>query len=101
MSTVFCWGLGLGFEDTRGTLFFEIERILKEKQPYGFLLENVEGLINHDDGRTLSIIIDHLKKLNYYVSYRLIDSQFFGLAQSRKRVYIVGTKDAHISLDNF
>ncbi|MGN0840899.1 MAG: DNA (cytosine-5-)-methyltransferase [Candidatus Ornithospirochaeta sp.] len=94
-------GLGLGFEDTRGTLFFEIERILKEKQPYGFLLENVEGLINHDDGRTLSIIIDHLKKLNYYVSYRLIDSQFFGLAQSRKRVYIVGTRDAHISLDNF
>lgn len=94
-------GLGLGFEDTRGTLFFEIERILKEKQPYGFLLENVEGLINHDDGRTLSIIIAHLKNLNYYVSYRLIDSQFFGLAQSRKRVYIVGTRDAHISLDNF
>lgn len=94
-------GLGLGFEDTRGTLFFEIERILKAKQPYGFLLENVEGLINHDKGRTLSIIIDHLKKLNYYVSYKLIDSQYFGLAQSRKRVYIVGTKDAHISLDNF
>lgn len=94
-------GLGLGFEDTRGTLFFEIERILKEKQPYGFLLENVEGLVNHDDGRTLSIIIDHLKRLNYYVSYRLIDSQYFGLAQSRKRVYIVGTKDTHISLDNF
>lgn len=94
-------GLGLGFEDTRGTLFFEIERILKEKQPYGFLLENVEGLINHDDGRTLLIIIEHLKKLNYYVSYRLLDSQYFGLAQSRKRVYIVGTKDAHISLDNF
>lgn len=94
-------GLGLGFEDVRGTLFFEIERILKEKQPYGFLLENVEGLINHDDGRTLSIIIDHLKKLNYYVSYRLIDSQFFGLPQSRKRVYLVGTRDSHISLDNF
>lgn len=86
---------------TLEVLSFEIERILKEKQPYGFLLENVEGLINHDDGRTLSIIIDHLKKLNYYVSYRLIDSQFFGLAQSRKRVYIVGTRDAHISLDNF
>lgn len=94
-------GLGLGFEDTRGTLFFEIERILEEKRPYGFLLENVEGLINHDDGRTLSIIVDHLKKLNYYVSYRLIDSQYFGLAQSRKRVYIVGARDAHISLDNF
>lgn len=94
-------GLGLGFEDTRGTLFFEIERILKEKKPYGFLLENVEGLINHDNGRTLSIIIDHLKKLGYFVSNQLIDSQYFGLAQSRKRVYIVGTKDTTISLDNF
>lgn len=94
-------GLGLGFEDTRGTLFFEIERILKDKTPYGFLLENVEGLMNHDSGRTLSIIVDHLKKLGYFVSYRLIDSKYFGLAQSRKRVYIVGTKDAHISLDNF
>ncbi len=94
-------GLGLGFDDTRGTLFFEIERILKEKQPYGFLLENVEGLINHDDGRTLSIMIDHLKKLNYFVTYRLLDSQYFGLAQSRKRVYIVGTKNVHIPLDHF
>lgn len=94
-------GLGLGFEDTRGTLFFEIERILKEKKPYGFLLENVEGLVNHDNGRTLSIIVNHLKQLGYYVSYRLIDSQYFGLAQSRKRVYIVGSVDAHVSLDNF
>lgn len=94
-------GLGLGFEDTRGTLFFEIERILKEKKPYGFLLENVEGLINHAEGHTLSIIMSHLKKLGYFVSYRLIDSQYFGLAQSRKRVYIVGSKDTHISLDNF
>ena len=94
-------GLGLGFEDTRGTLFFEIERILKEKKPYGFLLENVEGLVNHDNGRTLSIIINHLKQLGYYVSYRLIDSQYFGLAQSRKRVYIVGSVDTHISLDSF
>ena len=93
-------GLGLGFEDTRGTLFFEIERILKEKKPYGFILENVEGLVNHDGGRTLKVIINHLKK-NYFVSYRLIDSRYFGLAQSRKRVYIVGTRDAHISLDNF
>lgn len=94
-------GLGLGFEDTRGTLFFEIERILKEKKPYGFLLENVEGLVNHDNGRTLSIIVSHLKQLGYYVSYRLIDSQYFGLPQSRKRVYIVGSTDAHVSLDNF
>ena len=82
-------------------MFFEIERILKEKKPYGFLLENVEGLVNHDNGRTLSIIVNHLKQLGYYVSYRLIDSQYFGLAQSRKRVYIVGSVDAHVSLDNF
>ncbi|MCQ2754834.1 MAG: DNA (cytosine-5-)-methyltransferase [bacterium] len=94
-------GLGLGFDDTRGTLFFDIERILKEKKPYGFLLENVEGLINHNNGRTLSTIINRLKKLNYQVSYRLIDSKYFGLAQSRKRVYIVGTQDTKISLDNF
>ena len=94
-------GLQLGFEDTRGTLFFEIARILKEKQPYGFLLENVEGLVNHENGKTLSVIVNNLKQLGYYVSYKLIDSQYFGLAQSRKRVYIVGTKDAHISLDNF
>lgn len=94
-------GLQLGFEDTRGTLFFEIARILKKKQPYGFLLENVEGLVNHENGKTLSVIVNNLKQLGYYVSYRLIDSQYFGLAQSRKRVYIVGTKDAHISLDNF
>lgn len=94
-------GKGLGFEDTRGTLFFEIERILKAKKPYGFLLENVEGLVNHDGGRTLQVIVKHLQDLGYYVSYRLIDSQFFGLAQSRKRVYIVGTKDQHISLDDF
>ncbi|MCP8970932.1 DNA (cytosine-5-)-methyltransferase [Ectobacillus ponti] len=94
-------GLQLGFKDTRGTLFFEIERILKEKRPYGFLLENVEGLVNHDGGRTLSTIVNNLKQLDYFVSYKLIDSKYFGLAQSRKRVYIVGTRDAHISLDNF
>ena len=94
-------GKQLGFEDTRGTLFFEIERILKDKKPYGFLLENVEGLVNHDKGNTLRIILEHLRALDYHVSYRLIDSQFFGLAQSRKRVYIVGTKDNFVSLDNF
>lgn len=94
-------GLQLGFEDTRGTLFFEIARILKEKKPYGFLLENVEGLVNHDGGKTISVIVNTLKQLGYFVSYRLIDSQYFGLAQSRKRVYIVGTRDTKVSLDDF
>lgn len=95
-------GKGLGFDDTRGTLFFDIERILREKKPYGFLLENVEGLVKHDKGKTLSIIISHLENLGYTVSWKLLDSQFFGLAQSRKRVYIVGTKDGKaVSLENF
>lgn len=94
-------GNRLGFKDTRGTLFFEIERILKEKQPYGFILENVEGLIQHNKGETLKVIIDSLIELGYQVNYKLIDSVDFGLAQSRKRVYIVGTKDSFINLDNF
>ena len=81
-----------GFSDTRGTMFFEIERILDEKiqagkAAKGFLLENVEGLINHDNGNTLRVIIEHLEQIGYKVTYKLIDSQYFGLAQSRKRVY--------------
>lgn len=99
-------GKGLGFLDTRGTLFFEIERILKNKieeghPPQGFLLENVEGLINHNDGKTLQTIISHLEDLGYIVNYNLLDSRYFGLAQSRKRVYIVGMLNTKISLDNF
>lgn len=100
-------GQRLGFADTRGTLFFEIERILKNKidngtPAEGFLLENVEGLINHDNGKTLTTIIEHLKALGYNVSYQLLDSQYFGLAQSRKRVYITGMlHHAPLSLNDF
>lgn len=94
-------GNRLGFDDTRGTLFFEIERILKSKKPYGFILENVEGLITHDKGKTLKIILNTLKNLDYKVTYKVLDSTKFGLAQDRKRIYIVGTKDKEISLDNF
>lgn len=101
-------GKGHGFLDTRGTLFFEVERILKAKRPYGFILENVEGLILHDKenktdkiGRTLSTILSSLKSLGYFISWKLLDSQHFGVAQSRKRVYIVGTLDKEVSLDDF
>jgi len=95
-----------GFVDTRGTLFFEIERILIEKKPYGFILENVEGLVKHDIenkedkiGRTLTTILDKLKnELGYKVSWKVLDSVEFGLAQSRKRVFIVGTKDEKANL---
>lgn len=99
-------GKGLGFADTRGTMFFEIERILKGKiesnhPAKGFLLENVEGLVNHDGGKTLKVILAHLRKLGYTVNCELLDSQYFGLAQSRKRVYIVGMYNGEVKLDNF
>lgn len=95
-----------GFVDTRGTLFFEIERILKDKNPYGFILENVEGLVKHDldskndkIGRTLSTILYKLKnELGYNVTWKVLDSIDFGLPQSRKRIFIVGTKDEKANL---
>ena len=95
-----------GFLDTRGTLFFEIERILRDKKPYGFILENVEGLVKHDlenkndeTGRTLKTILHTLEKdLGYQVAWRVFDSLDFGLPQSRKRIFIVGTKDETINL---
>lgn len=91
-------GKRLGFSDTRGTLFFDVERILKEKKPYGFVLENVEGLVNHDKenpgdeiGRTLTIILAHLNALGYKVNWRVLNAKNFGIPQERKRIYIVGT----------
>jgi DNA (cytosine-5)-methyltransferase 1 len=95
-----------GFLDTRGTLFFEIERILRAKKPYGFILENVEGLVKHDlekksdhIGRTLQTILHTLEnELDYKVSWKVFDSLEFGLPQSRKRIFIVGTKDEKIDL---
>ncbi|NLG05458.1 MAG: DNA (cytosine-5-)-methyltransferase [Clostridia bacterium] len=101
-------GKGLGFLDTRGTLFFEVERILAEKQPYGFLLENVEGLVLHDRenkddkmGRTLKTILASLDNLGYKVEWRLLECQKFGVPQLRKRIFIVGTKDKPIDMDRF
>jgi len=87
-----------GFCDTRGTLFFEVERILKESNPKAFILENVEGLVTHDKGNTLKTIINSLENLNYQTSWKIFDSKDFGLAQSRKRIYIVGTKTKKINL---
>lgn len=90
-----------GFADTRGTLFFEIERILREKKPKGFILENVEGLVNHDGGRTLNVIITKLVELGYKINYRVLNSSDFGVPQDRKRIYIVGSFDEKPDLDNF
>jgi DNA-methyltransferase (dcm) len=86
-------GKGLGFEDTRGTLFFNIEAILKVKQPQAFLLENVKRLTTHDKGRTFEVIISHLKALGYTVYYKVLNALEFGIPQKRERIYIVGFKE--------
>jgi DNA (cytosine-5)-methyltransferase 1 len=79
-----------GFEDTRGTLFFEVARILSDKKPKYFILENVKGLLNHDGGRTFATIIKVLSDLGYQVQWQVLNSKFFGVPQNRERVYIVG-----------
>lgn len=101
-------GKRLGFEDTRGTLFFDVARILKAKQPYGFVLENVEGLVNHNRinkndkiGKTLSTILQTLDDLDYQVSWRVLNAKDFGVPQDRNRIYIVGTKKAKPDLEKF
>lgn len=106
-------GLKRGFNDTRGTMFFEIQRILAEKRPKAFLLENVKQLRGHDKGKTLATILDILKgentndlpddvpmsddarkalskKLNYWVDFRVLRAADFGVPQNRERIFIVG-----------
>lgn len=101
-------GKRLGFEDTRGTLFFEVERILRDKKPKGFILENVEGLVNHDKqnnkdkiGKTLSTILEHLTTLGYKVNWKVLNAKNFGVPQDRKRIYITGTYIDFPNLENF
>lgn len=87
-----------GFGDTRGTLFFEIERILSYHRPNCFLLENVKQLVSHDGSRTLKVILEHLKNLGYYVHWKVINSLDFGIPQKRERVFIAGfLKNYHFS----
>ena len=79
-----------GFDDARGTLFFEIARIAEAKRPSYLLLENVPGLLSHDGGRTFATILDVLSDLGYDVAWQVLNSKDFGVPQDRKRVYIVG-----------
>ena len=81
-----------GFEDSRGTLFFEIARIIKEKKPKAFFLENVKGLVSHNKGKTISLILDILRNdLNYFVPEpQIINAKNFGVPQNRERIFIVG-----------
>jgi DNA (cytosine-5)-methyltransferase 1 len=86
-------GKSLGFADTRGTLFFNIEEILRVKQPYAFMLENVKQLRSHDGGRTLLIIKEKLAALGYFVHITVLNALDFGLPQKGERIIIVGFKD--------
>lgn len=79
-----------GFEDTRGTLFYHIARVIKHKRPAAFLLENVPGLLSHGEGQTYLTILRTLSELGYCIEWFVHNSAGFGVPQSRKRVYIVG-----------
>ncbi len=86
-------GKRLGFEDTRGTLFFEFARCIKETQPIGFLGENVKGLLTHDKGNTLKIIIQVLEEMGYHVfSPQVLNANNYEVAQKRERLFIFGVK---------
>ncbi len=88
-----------GFEDTRGTLFFEICRIVSRKKPCVVFLENVKHLVHHDHGRTLNTIIDKLEELGYVVAWRVLNGADFGVPQNRERIIIVGTRRGMFNFD--
>lgn len=93
-------GLHKGFSDTRGTLFFEVERIINDKRPKAFLLENVKQLVGHDHGNTFRVIVEHLKALNYSVDYKVLAAKDFGVPQIRERIYIVGFDKEYFGLND-
>ena len=93
-----------GFEETRGTLFFDVARIIKEKQPKVFFLENVKGLVNHDRGKTLKTILEVLREdLNYFIpNPKILNAKDFGVPQNRERIFIVGfRKDLKVESFNY
>lgn len=85
-------GKRLGFEDARGTLFYEFARVVKETSPKVFLFENVKGLLNHDNGRTWHVMHDIFEELGYQVYFRVLNSKDYGIPQNRERVYCLGFK---------
>lgn len=90
-----------GFLDKRGGLFFTIHAILDRRKPKGFILENVEGLVNHANGKTLKHIETLLSEIGYRVCSEVLDASDFGVAQKRRRVYIVGHKEHNITLKDY
>jgi len=86
---------------TQGTLFYDVARIIDSHKPKAFLLENVSGLITHDDGRTFTTIIGVLTDLGYEIEYKILDSSDFGVPQKRDRIYIVGFNKRKVKVSNF
>lgn len=85
-------GKKLGFGDTRGTLFAEFARCVKETQPRMFLFENVRGLLSHDHGRTFATIHHEFEELGYSIQYKVLNACYFGVGQKRERIFVVGTR---------
>lgn len=90
-----------GFDEARGTLFFEIARIAKEKQPKVVLMENVKGLVNHDKGNTLRVILETMSDIGYRVDFEVLNSKHFNLPQNRERVFIVAVRDDLVDFDHW
>jgi DNA (cytosine-5)-methyltransferase 1 len=88
-----------GFADTRGTLFFDICRIINEKKPSVVFLENVKHLVHHDGGKTLQTILDTLASLGYNVSWRVLNGADYGVPQNRERIIIVGSINGKFDFD--
>ena len=86
-------GKRLGFEDARGTLFYEFARVIKETEPKVFLFENVKGMLNHDGGRTWQVIHDIFEELGYDVHFRVLNSRDYGIPQNRERLFCLGFKN--------
>ena len=86
-------GKRLGFGDTRGTLFNEFARCVKETEPKMFLFENVKGMLNHDKGRTFNTIIHEFKSLGYKVVYKVLNAAYYGDGQKRERLIIIGIRN--------
>ena len=86
-------GFRKGFEDTRGTLFYEIAEILEEKKPQAYFLENVRGLLNHDGGKTFTVVRRTLNDLGYSTWWKVVKASDFGLPQHRPRLFLIGFRD--------
>jgi len=88
-----------GLNDTRGTLFYEFARVVKESQPKIFIYENVKGLINHDKGNTFETILATFDELGYKYYYKVLNAKDYGMAQHRERIFVVGFKDKTVDFE--